>query len=387
MKKLIALILAALLTLSMLTACSGKPVVDETKQAEGEKEQQATDVKTEEKTEVPTEKGSSEKKFRVGLCLSTGGRGDRSFNDQAYDGVTRAVNEFGIEMDLAEPKELAEIEPFLTDFAKSGEYDVIIAVGFSSAEQVKNVAALYPEEKFLLIDSACNDYENVASLTFNKSEEGFLTGVFCAYFASMDSIKINGTDVALKDSKKTIGAILGVESPDILEALAGLYAGLKYVDPEVKAIYGSVGSWSDQNKAAEIAMAMYDQGVNMVWQDAGAAGQGIFTAAADYDLYSLGWNSVQHELDPEHLPCSVIKGVDIAAYEWIKDYLESGTFVSGNKDNNCANGSIYMVYSDAFEIPQEVVDAVEAARVKLANGEIVSPLTLEEVDTFTATQN
>ena len=317
MKKLIALILAALLTLSMLTACSGKPVVDETKQAEGEKEQQATDVKTEEKTEVPTEKGSSEKKFRVGLCLSTGGRGDRSFNDQAYDGVTRAVNEFGIEMDLAEPKELAEIEPFLTDFAKSGEYDVIIAVGFSSAEQVKNVAALYPEEKFLLIDSACNDYENVASLTFNKSEEGFLTGVFCAYFASMDSIKINGTDVALKDSKKTIGAILGVESPDILEALAGLYAGLKYVDPEVKAIYGSVGSWSDQNKAAEIAMAMYDQGVNMVWQDAGAAGQGIFTAAADYDLYSLGWNSVQHELDPEHLPCSVIKGVDVAAYEWI----------------------------------------------------------------------
>ena len=387
MKKLIALLLAALLTLSMLTACSGKPVVDETKQAEGEKEQQATDVKTEEKTEVPTEKGSSEKKFRVGLCLSTGGRGDRSFNDQAYDGVTRAVNEFGIEMDLAEPKELAEIEPFLTDFAKSGEYDVIIAVGFSSAEQVKNVAALYPEEKFLLIDSACNDYENVASLTFNKSEEGFLTGVFCAYFASMDSIKINGTDVALKDSKKTIGAILGVESPDILEALAGLYAGLKYVDPEVKAIYGSVGSWSDQNKAAEIAMAMYDQGVNMVWQDAGAAGQGIFTAAADYDLYSLGWNSVQHELDPEHLPCSVIKGVDVAAYEWIKDYLESGTFVSGNKDNNCANGSIYMVYSDAFEIPQEVVDAVEAARVKLANGEIVSPLTLEEVDTFTATQN
>lgn len=387
MKKLIALILAALLTLSMLTACSGKPVVDETKQAEGEKEQQATDVKTEEKTEVPTEKGSSEKKFRVGLCLSTGGRGDRSFNDQAYDGVTRAVNEFGIEMDLAEPKELAEIEPFLTDFAKSGEYDVIIAVGFSSAEQVKNVAALYPEEKFLLIDSAYNDYENVASLTFNKSEEGFLTGVFCAYFASMDSIKINGTDVALKDSKKTIGAILGVESPDILEALAGLYAGLKYVDPEVKAIYGSVGSWSDQNKAAEIAMAMYDQGVNMVWQDAGAAGQGIFTAAADYDLYSLGWNSVQHELDPEHLPCSVIKGVDVAAYEWIKDYLESGTFVSGNKDNNCANGSIYMVYSDAFEIPQEVVDAVEAARVKLANGEIVSPLTLEEVDTFTATQN
>ena len=387
MKKLIALILAALLTLSMLTACSGKPVVDETKQAEGEKEQQATDVKTEEKTEVPTEKGSSEKKFRVGLCLSTGGRGDRSFNDQAYDGVTRAVNEFGIEMDLAEPKELAEIEPFLTDFAKSGEYDVIIAVGFSSAEQVKNVAALYPEEKFLLIDSACNDYENVASLTFNKSEEGFLTGVFCAYFASMDSIKINGTDVALKDSKKTIGAILGVESPDILEALAGLYAGLKYVDPEVKAIYGSVGSWCDQNKAAEIAMAMYDQGVNMVWQDAGAAGQGIFTAAADYDLYSLGWNSVQHELDPEHLPCSVIKGVDVAAYEWIKDYLESGTFVSGNKDNNCANGSIYMVYSDAFEIPQEVVDAVEAARVKLANGEIVSPLTLEEVDTFTATQN
>lgn len=386
MKRICALLLAVLLILTVFTGCGGKSVT-EVKEEPAQTEEKAPAAEEKEEAPAAEQVESTEKKFRVGLCLSTGGRGDRSFNDQAYDGVTRAVNEFGIEMDFAEPKELAEIEPFLTDFAKSGEYDVIIAVGFSSAEQVKNVAALYPEEKFLLIDSACNDYENVASLTFNKSEEGFLTGVFCAYFASMDSIKINGTDVALKDSKKTIGAILGVESPDILEALAGLYAGLKYVDPEVKAIYGSVGSWSDQNKAAEIAMAMYDQGVNMVWQDAGAAGQGIFTAAADYDLYSLGWNSVQHELDPEHLPCSVIKGVDVAAYEWIKDYLESGTFVSGNKDNNCANGSIYMVYSDAFEIPQEVIDAVEAARVKLANGEIVSPLTLEEVDTFTATMD
>lgn len=125
----------------------------------------------------------------------------------------------------------------------------------------------------------------------------------------------------------------------------------------------------------------------MVWQDAGAAGQGIFTAAADYDLYSIGWNSPQHLLDPDHIPCSVIKGVDVATYEWVKEFVQSGTFVSGNKDNNCANGSIYMMYSDSFEIPQDIIDSVEAARVKLESGEIVSPLTLEDADAFNLSES
>ena len=120
MKRICALLLAVLLILTVFTGCGGKSVT-EVKEEPAQTEEKAPAAEEKEEAPAAEQVESTEKKFRVGLCLSTGGRGDRSFNDQAYDGVTRAVNEFGIEMDLAEPKELAEIEPFLTDFAKSGE--------------------------------------------------------------------------------------------------------------------------------------------------------------------------------------------------------------------------------------------------------------------------
>ena len=369
MKKFSVLLLSAVMLLTLLTACGGQQVgttgdLGNSSNSTGQGDEPA------------------ESKFRVGLCLSIGGRGDQSFNDQAYDGVMRAVEELGIEMDLAEPHEYAEIEPFLVDFAKAGIYDVIIGIGYDAAQPIKEVAPLYPDQKFLLVDNACNDIDNVASLTFNKSEEGFLTGIFCAYFANLDSIVVNGETIALDNSSKVIGAILGVENPDILEAIAGLYAGLKYVDPEVQPLYNSVGSWTDQNKAREIAMAQYDQGATIIWQDAGSSGLGVFTAAADRELFTLGWNTPQHTVDPDHILCSVVKTLNNSIYEWIKAYYDSGEFVSGNSDNGCANGSVYMVYSDSFEVPQEIVDAVEAGHAKLASGEIVSPLTLEAAEAF-----
>lgn len=382
MKKFVALVVMLLMIVSVLTACGGKPVVEPTPATETTPASAVTNGET--NTTAPTnDSNAGTKKLKIGLCTSVGGLGDKSFNDQAYAGVTKAVNELGLQLDYVEPQDFSDIEPYLTEFAKAGTYDVIIGIGYDAAQPIKNVAPQYPDQKFLLVDNPIRNMSNVASLTFNKSEEGFLTGIFCAYFANMNQIEINGNSITLDNSKKVVGAILGMENPDIVEAIAGFRAGLKYIDPEVQVLYSAIGSWTDQNKARELAMAQYGEGATMVWQDAGNAGLGIFKAAADKELFSLGWNTPQHELDPAHIPCSVIKTLDNAIYEWIKSFATSGMFESGNKDNGCYNNSIYIAYSEQFSVPDVVKKAIDNAQGKLSTGEIVSPLTLEEVDAFT----
>lgn len=378
MKKFVALVVVILMIVSALTAC-GKPVTEPT-QATSPTPPAPADNASNSTSPVDN---TGVQKLKIGLVTSVGGLGDKSFNDQSYAGVTKAVQELGLEMDYVEPQDYADIEPYLAEFTKAGIYDVIIGIGYDSAQPIKNIAAQYPDQKFLLVDNPVRDMSNVASLTFNKSEEGFLTGVFCAYFVNMSQTEVNGKSISLDNAKKVVGAILGVENPDIIEAIAGFRAGLKYIDPEIKVLYSSIGSWTDQNKARELAMAQYGEGATMVWQDAGNAALGIFKAAADRDLFTLGWNTRQHELDPEHILCSVIKTLDNAIYEWIKDYATTGVFESGNKDNGSYNGSIYLTYSDLFTVPEDMKKAVEDAEAKLASGEIVSPLTLEEVEAFT----
>lgn len=365
MKKLLTIFVILSLLVCTLSAC-GDNVPD------------STTPKTD-----PTPTGSSEsQKLKIGLVTSTGGLGDKSFNDQSYAGLEKAVREIGAEMDYVEPHDFSDIEPLIEEFAKVGYYDIIVAIGYDSMQPVRNLAPYYPDQKFLLVDNPIDDVGNVASLTFNKSEEGFLTGIFCAFFANMNEIEVSGQKIQLDNSKKAVGAILGVENPDIIEALAGFRAGLKYIDPDVKVLYSSVGSWNDQNKAREQTMAHYGAGATMVWQDAGNSGLGIFKAAADSDLFTLGWNSAQHLMDPEHILCSVIKTLDNAIYEWVIDYVNTGEFKSGNKDNGCYNDSIYMMYSESFSVPEEIISVIEDARAKLASGDIVSPLTLQEVDEF-----
>jgi len=64
--------------------------------------------------------------FKVGMITGTGGLGDKSFNDIAFSGVTRAFTELGVEYDYVEPTSIAEYEGYQRDFAKSGEYGLIV---------------------------------------------------------------------------------------------------------------------------------------------------------------------------------------------------------------------------------------------------------------------
>ena len=111
---------------------------------------------------------------KVGLILATGGLGDKSFNDISYAGVTRAKDELGINFSYVQPTAIAQYEGYQRDFAKTGEYKIIICVGFDQKDALVKVAGEYPNQTFALVDEIVNK-TNVASLLFKMNEASFST--------------------------------------------------------------------------------------------------------------------------------------------------------------------------------------------------------------------
>ncbi|MFQ6076242.1 MAG: BMP family protein, partial [Candidatus Bathyarchaeia archaeon] len=109
---------------------------------------------------------------KVGLVLATGGLGDKSFNDISYAGVVKAKEELGIEFDYVEPTAIAEYEGFQRDFAKTGEYAIIVCIGFDQADALTKIAEEYPNQNFTIVDMVV-DKPNVASLLFKANEGSF----------------------------------------------------------------------------------------------------------------------------------------------------------------------------------------------------------------------
>ena len=124
----------------------------------------------------------AEPKLKVGLVFDIGGRGDKSFNDSAYNGLKMAAEKLGgyikddpdninygnnIEIKYMEPKQGgSDREQLLRKLAEEG-YDLVIGVGFAFTDAIKKVAADFPNVHFGIIDSCSDDMpDNVTCLLF-----------------------------------------------------------------------------------------------------------------------------------------------------------------------------------------------------------------------------
>ena len=166
---------------------------------------------------------------KVGLIIATGGLGDKSFNDISYAGVKRAKEELGIDFDYVEPAAIAEYEGYQRDFAKTGDYELIICIGFDQLAALNITAREYPNQNFVLVDEIVNE-TNVASLLFKTNESSFLIGVAAGMLTETDKVGfVGGMDITL-----------------IRDFYTGYKAGAEWANPNVTVrdlVF--VGDWAD----------------------------------------------------------------------------------------------------------------------------------------------
>jgi basic membrane protein A len=305
---------------------------------------------------------------KVGLILATGGLGDKSFNDISYAGVARARDELGINFSYVEPKAIAEYEGFQRDFAKTGEYSIIVCIGFDQADALYTVASEYPDQKFALVDMSVNN-TNVASLLFKANEASFLVGVVAG----------------MRTSAGKVGFVGGMDIPLIRDFFKGYEAGIKWANSTVTIVDPVfVGGWADPTKGKELALGLIDAGVDAIYVAAGKSGLGALEAVHERGITGLGVDACQCYLYPE-IVASATKRVDVAVFETIKAALD-GTFEGGVHSGGLKEkwvGCCRLPDEEAFweakfdfahpSLATTIIDKISEANDKIVSGEIVVP--------------
>lgn len=326
--------------------------------------------------EAQTEaEGSADEAVKVGIVLSTGGLGDKNFNDMAYEGLVRAQEDFGIEFDYVEPSSASDFEPNHRMFAETEEYDLIIGLSADQKDAVTSIADSFPEQKITMVDADL-DHPTVRSVYTRWPEQTFLTGVI-AGLATQSGLEGTNDD-------NVIGVILGLDLPNLREGMAGFEAGAKYVNPTVEVLTATVGAFNDPGKGKEIALSMYNRGADFIQPIAGASGLGVFNAASEAGAYAFGVGGNQNANDPDHIVATAIRNVDEMIYNEVKMVVdgewEPGVVESGLKEEAVG----YSVQDSNVALPQEILDAVEEIKAKIVAGELVPCGNADEMDAWVA---
>ena len=248
------------------------------------------------------------------VVFDMGGKFDKSFNQGVSDGVERFRKETGVAYREFEVTNETQREQAIRKMARRGR-SPIVGVGFAQAPAIEAVAKEFPNTKFTIIDGVVK-LPNVQSVVFKEQEGSFLVGLLAA--------------MASKTGR--VGFIGGMDIPMIRAFACGYRQGAKYVNADIKIIENMTGTtpsaWNDPARGGELTKGQIDRGVDVIYAAAGGTGVGVYQAVKDAGKLAIGVDSNQNHLHPGTRLTSMIKRVDVAAYNSCKTGLD-GTWKAG----------------------------------------------------------
>ncbi|MCE6961304.1 BMP family ABC transporter substrate-binding protein [Cereibacter sphaeroides] len=289
------------------------------------------------------------------LIFDLGGKFDKSFNEAAFNGAQRWVQETGGTYKELEMQSEAQREQALRRLAETGS-NPIVMTGFAFGDVLNEVAPDYPDTKFAIIDAVV-EQPNVRSVVFSEHQGSYLVGMMAA----------------MASKSGTVGFVGGMDIPLIRKFACGYAQGFKAVKPDGKIIINMTGTtpaaWADPVKGTELARSQISQGADVIYAAAGSTGLGVLQAAADENILSIGVDSNQNHLHPGKVLTSMIKRVDNTVYEAFKagTDLETGTVVADLKGEGVGYA---LDEHNAALVTDEMKTAVDAAAEKIKAGEI-----------------
>jgi len=219
--------------------------------------------------------------FRVAL-LTPGSISDQSWNGGAYQGLLRIRDSLGARISHIQTRTPAEFEENFRQYGNQG-YDLVFGHGFEFQDAARTVAPSYPRTQYV-VTSGNTSGANVSGMVFGFAEPSYLAGMIAGVMTRSNRI----------------GVIGGTELPPVRESFRAFAAGVRSVNPSARVVTGYIGNWDDVSAGKEQALAQLASGVDVIFQNADAAGLGIFQAVREANhAYVFGTNSNQNDLAPD----------------------------------------------------------------------------------------
>jgi basic membrane protein A len=331
--------------------------------------------------------------LRISMVVN-GVLGDQSFFDSAQRGMDRLIDEgYNVEINTIELGiDAANWETGLGDaMASVDDYDLLITGTYQMGDFLSKRVHLYPDKYFIFYDDAVpyDDPEfcvegcpNVYSILYAQNEGSLLAGVYAAAITVSDLEGVNPDPI--------IGTMGGQDIPVINDFIVGYEQGACLVNPDAQVLRQYVGgsqSWNDPAKGKEIALAMFEQKADIVFQVAGGSGNGVFEAAQEQGHYAIGVDSDQATIiagtDPDqaqHILTSMMKNVDNSLFRAVDLHIKGELPYGEFEVLGIAEGGVGLAYNDIYfdNTPENVLNLIDAVEAAVLDGEITVNTVFED---------
>lgn len=295
--------------------------------------------------------------FKVAL-LTPGPISDQSWNGGAYAGLIKIRDSLAAQISHIQTRTPAEFEENFRQYGAQG-YRLVFGHGFEFQDAAGVVGPAYPATTYI-VTSGNRASGNVIGMSFAFEEASYLAGM-----------------VAARVSRSgTIGAIGGTELPPVKRSFEAYAAGARSVNAGVRVIISYVGNWDDLSAGKEQALAQIGQGVDVIFQNADAAGLGVFQAARESSarrVRVIGANADQNGVAPEVTLGSVV--IDLPqAFLSVARQVRSGNLPREVITLGTASNVVRWTPNPALsaEIPPDIARRVDSMRVRMAEGDTLT---------------
>lgn len=289
--------------------------------------------------------------FRVAL-LTPGPISDQSWNGGAYQGLLRIRDSLGATVSHIQTKTPAEFEEQFRQYGAQG-YDLVFGHGFEFQDAAKRVGPDFPKTIYVTTSGSTSG-ANVAGIEFAFADASYLAGLVAG---SMTKTNV-------------LGVIGGTELPPVKESFAAFTRGAKSANPRVTVLSSYVGNWDDVSAGKEQALAQIGRNADIIFQNADAAGLGVFQAARETKkALVIGSNSNQNGVAPEITIGSVV--IDLPhAFLTVAREVKEKRFRPRVIRLGSESDVITLVLNPALQsrIPPAALHAVDSARAAIRSG-------------------
>ena len=296
--------------------------------------------------------------FRVAL-LTPGPISDQSWNAGAYQGLLRIRDTLGAQISHIQTKTPAEFEENFRQYGVQG-YRLVFGHGYEFQDAARRVAPEFPKTIYVTTSGTASG-PNIASMAFGFADASYLAGMLAASVSSTGKL----------------GAIGGTELPPVVESFGAFERGARAVNPQVKVITSYIGNWDDVSAGKEQALAQLSRGVDVIFQNADAAGLGVFQAAKEKaSAFVIGSNSNQNSVAPNVTLGSVVIDLPLA-FLTIAREIKAGTFSPSVRELGEQSHVVTLVLNPALlqRIPVAARSRIDSLQSLMLRGEytITSP--------------
>lgn len=294
---------------------------------------------------------SSEPTFKVAL-LTPGPVSDKSWNGGAYAGLIAIRDSLGAQVSHIQTKTPAEFDENFRQYGAKG-FDLVFGHGFEFQDAAMRVARSYPKTVYVTT-SGTSVAKNVAGADFAFEEASYLAGMIAGRMTTSN----------------LLGVIGGTELPPVKRSFTAFEQGARTVNPRIRMIVSYIGNWDDASAGKEQAIAQISRGVDIIFQNADAAGLGVFQAVKEAKgVRIIGSNANQNDIAPQQTLGSVV--IDLPhAFLLIAREVRKGGFTGHVFSLGLHDDVVKYVANPlmANVVPKAIIAAVDSTEQRMKNG-------------------